>query len=78
MNDTSQQPLPSVAPLPQQIPVVLGSPALLAKIEAVFAKLDAAAKAEEAKAAASVKTFFAKHWPWMAGVAVAATRFIHL
>lgn len=51
---------------------------LIAKIEALGAKLDAYAKAEEAKAESSIKNFFGKHWPWMAGVAIAATRFLHL
>jgi hypothetical protein len=56
----------------------VASATLLTRVEALLAKLDAQAKAEEAKAASSIKTFFSKHWPWMAGVVVAATRFIHL
>jgi hypothetical protein len=53
-------------------------PSLIAKIDALAAKLDAAAKAEEAKAVTTVKSFFTKHWPWMLGVLTAATRFLHL
>lgn len=51
---------------------------VVSKIDALLTKLDAAAKAEEAKAVTSIKTFLSKHWPWMAGVAVAATRFLNL
>jgi len=51
---------------------------LLARVEALIAKIDDQAKAEEAKAKAWFKNFMGKHWPWMAGVAAAATRFIHL
>lgn len=54
----------------------VASATLLTKVEALLTKLDAAAKAEEAKAASTVKNFFAKHWPWMMGASVAATRFI--
>ena len=54
------------------------SAVLLTKIETLLLKLDVAAKVEEAKATASVKNFFAKHWPWMTGLVVAATRFLHL
>jgi hypothetical protein len=53
-------------------------PSLITKIDTLLAKLDAAAKAEEAKAVTTVKSFFTKHWPWMLGVAAAATRFLHL
>lgn len=62
------------APAPQQV----ASATLLTKVEALIAKLDASAKAEEAKAAGAVKAFFGKHWPWMVGAIAAASRFIHL
>lgn len=62
----------------QAVPAPLTPVSLIQKIDALGAKLDAAVKAEEAKATTTLKGFFGKHWPWMAGVAAAATRFLHL
>lgn len=67
-------PAQAIPGAPQQV----ASATLLVKVEALLAKLDAAAKAEEAKATNVVKTFLGKHWPWMVGVVAAATRFLHL
>lgn len=69
-------------PIPTQaIPAAPAAPTnqtLIMKIEALGAKLDAAVKAEEAKATTTLKGFLSKHWPWMVGVVAAATRFLHL
>jgi hypothetical protein len=84
MNDLNPSGLGAVGEVPQaatpppspplSIPIAVASPALLQRVDAVLAKLDAAAKAEEAKAASLVK----KYWPMAVGVLIAATRFIHL
>lgn len=59
------------------LPGVSATPAsLIQKIDALAARLDAAAKAEEAKAALTLKNIAAKHWPWVVGVGVALTRFL--
>lgn len=56
----------------------VASATLLMKVETLLGKLDAKAKAEEAKATTSVKTIVAKYWPMAVGIGIAATRFIHL
>jgi hypothetical protein len=79
MEETAKQSLASTGAAIEAVSPTPTTPVnLIQKIEALGAKLDAFAKAEEAKATTTLKGFLGKHWPWMAGVAAAATRFLHL
>jgi hypothetical protein len=82
-NDAQLASVPQVglgqAPMPPY-PVTPGAPPTAAqtswlhfKIDNLMAKLDAAAKTEEAKAGGYLK----KYWPIVVGILIAATRLLH-